>query len=75
MRTYYQFRHLIRDDHLAPSEDLEQVDRDTHLEIYNSGRITHSIRLSQRHRVFMNVDQYGQIVTVLQIGGHDPRVR
>lgn len=65
MKKYYEWRRLIRDRGVSPSDSAEKVGG-----LYFK-RLTgnqYSIRLTQGHRVLFSIN--GHNVTVLGIGGH-----
>jgi Txe/YoeB family toxin of Txe-Axe toxin-antitoxin module len=70
MRKYYEWKHLITSEDLAPNVAADRVG-DLHYEqLQGRHRGTYTIRLSQEHRVVFTI--VGQQVIVSQIGGHFP---
>lgn len=68
-RTYYAWRRDIRDNGNSPKDAAEAVG-DAHYEKYQGGGSRYTIRLSQRHRVWFNVDEVSESVVVRKVGTH-----
>lgn len=72
MRQYYEWRRALMAGHHPKS--AADLTGDTHFEhLRGAQKDQCSIRLSQEHRVFFQIDERHRIVTVRKIGGHEPR--
>ncbi|UKZ85334.1 uncharacterized protein TrAFT101_001199 [Trichoderma asperellum] len=65
---YHNFRRLITEDRLHPKTAAEHLGGSDYEPI--TPKPTHTIRLSQGHRLYFLLDQKNRMVTINEIGGH-----
>ncbi|KAL7921613.1 hypothetical protein ACQKWADRAFT_327471 [Trichoderma austrokoningii] len=65
---YHSFRRLVTEDRLHPKIAAEHLGGSDYEPI--TPKPTHTIRLSQGHRLYFLLDQKNRVITIDEIGGH-----
>jgi len=66
-RNYYEWRREIRDHNTHPRQAAQMCGNMKYERLSNC----YSIRLSGSDRCYFEVDEDGQAVNILEVGGHD----